>query len=85
VTKTRTPRSSSWSVLLSELRSFGERTGEVVGGAYVLAARSVLARVERLEDLSAERRYAQRVQSAASQRPSSATRRPPQSLPLPSK
>jgi hypothetical protein len=85
VTKTRTPRSTSLSVLLSELRSFGERTGDVIGGAYALAARSLLTRVERLEDLSAERRYTQRVQSAAPKRPNAAARRLPPSLPLPSK
>jgi hypothetical protein len=83
VTQTRTPSSLSWSVLLSELRSFGERTGDVVGGAYALAARSLLTRVERLEDLNAERRYAQRVQ--AKDPNAGAARRPPQSLPLPSK
>jgi len=48
------------SSLLAELKSLGERSGSVIGGAYALAASAVLNRLERLEDLNAERRFRQR-------------------------
>ncbi|MET0343581.1 MAG: hypothetical protein ABW252_21395 [Polyangiales bacterium] len=46
--------------LWAELKLLGERSGGTLVGAYVSAARTVLTQWERLEDLGAERRYAQR-------------------------
>jgi len=46
--------------LFASLKALGERSGAAVGGAYALAARSVLRRIERLEDSNAERRLRQR-------------------------
>ncbi len=49
------------------LKSLGERSGAVFGEAYARAARSILGRIERLEDLKAERkcRHRSRVASSA--------------------
>lgn len=79
----RAPRQAPFSALFSQLKSLGERTGEAVGGAYALAARSILTRVERLEDLNAERRRAQRSPGSPSVQPGAAAR-PAQALPPPS-
>jgi hypothetical protein len=52
--------------LFAELKSLGERSGSALGGVYALAASAVLARVERLEDLNAERRFRERASGAGS-------------------
>jgi len=54
------------SSLVSELRSLTERGGVLAGHVYALAAGSVLARVERLEDASADRAFRRRAQAAPS-------------------
>jgi len=51
------------------LKSLGERGGAVFGEAYARAARSILGRLERLEDLNAERKYLHRSRAASSARP----------------
>ena len=48
------------SNVLGELKSLGDRSGSALGAAYALAARSVLGRWERLEDLRAEQRFRRR-------------------------
>ena len=52
--------------LFASLKALGERSGAAVGGAYAQAARSVLRRIERLEDSNAERRLRQRTAAPAS-------------------
>jgi hypothetical protein len=61
----RVERGEFW-LLLAELKSLGERGSGALADAYALAASSVLRRLERLEDLNAERSYRQRSKSAAS-------------------
>jgi hypothetical protein len=62
------------SNLYRELKSLGAWSGAALGGAYALAARVVLQRLERLEDLNAERRFRQR--SSAVVPPQAPDRRP---------
>jgi len=50
----------AWSNVLGELKSLGDRSGSALGAAYALAARSVLGRWERLEDVRAEQRFQRR-------------------------
>ena len=50
------------SVML-ELRALGHRVGFALGHAYARAAGSVLAKLERIEDSSAERNYRQKSKS----------------------
>jgi hypothetical protein len=45
---------------LNELRAIGDRVGFALGHAYARAAGSVLARIERFEDATAERKYRQK-------------------------
>jgi hypothetical protein len=68
------------SGLLAQLKSLGERSNAAIGGAYALAARSVLGRLERLEDLNAERRFRQRPRAPSS---AGAKETPSASLPSP--
>ena len=46
--------------VLPELRALSHRVGFALGHAYARAAGSVLAKLERLEDTSAERHYRQK-------------------------
>lgn len=61
----RRPAAGALVELWSEIKRLGQRGGETLVDAYVTAARSVLAELERLEDASAERRYQQRATQAA--------------------
>lgn len=45
---------------INELRALGDRVGFALGNAYARAAGSFLARVEKLEDATAERKYRQK-------------------------
>jgi hypothetical protein len=53
------PRAKAPAGALGELRLLRQRGGAALGEAYARAARAVFHRLERLEDLSAERRYRQ--------------------------
>ena len=53
----------SLSGLVGELKSLGERGGGALGDVYARAASTVLDRIERFEDRTAERRYRQRAKS----------------------
>jgi len=57
------------------VRNAGERSAEAVGGLYAQAARSLLTRIERLQDLNAERRHQLRSRPRANG--ASATPKPP--------
>jgi hypothetical protein len=49
--------------VLPDLRALGHHMGFVIGHAYARAAGSFLAKLERIEDTSAERNYRQRSKS----------------------
>ena len=56
----KAPATPTVSGLLAELKAIREKGGGAIGDAYARAASSVLERVERFEDLNAERKHRQR-------------------------
>jgi hypothetical protein len=69
------------SGLFAELKALGERGGSALGDAYALAASSLLNRLERLEDLNAERRFRQRPTAGPSRRRAASPSNPPRNPP----
>jgi hypothetical protein len=78
----RSIESIAASNLYRELKSLGAWSGAALGGAYALAARVVLQRLERLEDLNAERRFRQRSSAAAPPQAADPRPAPPQQRPI---
>jgi hypothetical protein len=62
-------RQPATALPFAALRSLGERSGAVFGEAYARAARNILGRLERLEDLKAERKYRHRSRAVSSALP----------------